>query len=66
MLTIKTFKDSEDKAKNSYHVNAFGYKFRIATRTRSINWVGLPFTYTTGRGRVFNIGRKYICFMRGA
>ena len=40
-----------------------GVKFRVATNTRGFNKYG---TYTTQRGRVFNIGKKYLCFMRGA
>ena len=63
MLTIKTFKDKSNKNKNFYHVNILGFKFRVGfhvrTKLKKIN------TYATGRGRVFNLGRSYICFMRG-
>ena len=57
---IKVFTDSYDNKKFFYHFNLFGLKFRIATNTRGFNKYG---TYTTGRGRVLNFGRKYICFI---
>ena len=57
---IKVFTDSYDNKKFFYHFNIFGLKFRIATNTRGFNKYG---TYATGRGRVLNFGRKYICFI---
>ena len=60
---IKVFEDRYNGLKKFYHFNLFGVKFRVATNTRGFNKYG---TYTTNRGRVFNIGRKYLCFMRGA
>ena len=64
MLTIKTFKDKSNKNKNFYHVKILGFKFRVATNTRGM-FKATRFTYATGRGRVVNVGSKYICFMRG-
>ena len=42
-------------------VEAFKFRvgFHVRTKLKKIN------TYATGRGRVFNLGRGYICFMRG-
>ncbi len=57
---IKIFKDKNSDSKYFYHFNIFGFKFRGATNTRGFNKYG---TYKTNRGRVFNLGRKYICFM---
>ena len=57
---IKLYKDSYNNNKNFYHFNIFGLRFRVATNTRGSNKFG---TYTTSRGRVLNIGRKYICFI---
>ena len=57
---IKVFTDSENNNKHFYHFYLFGLKFRIATNTRGFNKYG---TYRTARGRVLNIGRKYICFI---
>ena len=57
---LKTYKDRYNNNKNFYHFNIFGLRFRVATNTRGSNKFG---TYTTSRGRVLNIGRKYICFI---
>ena len=57
---IKLYKDSYNNNKNFYHFNIFGLKFRVATNTRGFNKYG---TYRTARGRVLNVGRKYICFI---
>ena len=57
---LKIFRDSQSKSKYFYHFNLFGLRFRIATNTRGFNKYG---TYATGRGRVLNFGRKYICFI---
>ena len=57
---LKTYKDRHNNNKNFYHFNIFGLRFRVATNTRGSNKFG---TYTTSRGRVLNIGRKYICFI---
>ena len=57
---LKIFKDSYNNNKNFYHFNVLGFKFRVATNTRNLNKFN---TYSTKRGRVLNIGKKYICFM---
>ena len=57
---IKLYKDSYNNNKNFYHFNIFGLRFRVATNTRGLTKYG---TYRTARGRVLNIGRKYICFI---
>jgi hypothetical protein len=59
-MKIKIFRDSESMQKFFYHFDLFGLKFRIATNTRGFNKYG---TYRTRRGRVINVGRKYICFI---
>ena len=56
----KIFTDSQSYNKKFYHINLFGWKFRVATNTRGFNKFG---TYRTGRGRVFNFGRQYLCFI---
>ncbi len=57
---VKNFKDSQNNLKNFYHFNVLGFKFRVATNTRTFNKYG---TYRTGRGRVLNFGRKYMCLI---
>ena len=58
---LRIFEDTYNDLKRFYHFNLFGVKFRVATNTRSFNKYG---TYATQRGRVINIGRQYLCFMR--
>jgi len=63
MLNIKTFEGNNFLGTKYVHVKLLGFKFRVGfhmrTKLKKIN------TYATGRGRVFNLGRGYICFMRG-
>ena len=58
---LRIFEDKYDNLKRFYHFNLFGVKFRVAINTRGFNKYG---TYATQRGRVINIGRQYLCFMR--
>jgi len=58
---LKIFEDKYNGLKRFYHFNLLGVKFRVATNTRGFNKYG---TYATQRGRVINIGRQYLCFMR--
>tara|TARA_R110001606_G_scaffold121128_2_gene253120 strand:- start:138 stop:347 length:210 start_codon:yes stop_codon:yes gene_type:complete len=60
IFNIKTFKDKQFPRKHFHHVSILGFKFRIAVNTRGYKKYG---TYKTSRGRVINVGRKYICFM---
>ncbi len=62
MFSIKTFSGNNFLDTKYLHIKLFSFKFRIAyakrTRVNKFN------TYQTNRGRVFNFGKQYICFMR--
>ena len=57
---LRLFRDSKTYDKKFYHFNVMGWKFRVATNTRTFSKFG---SYLTGRGRVFNFGRQYMCFI---
>ena len=59
---LKTFRDRQSYDKKFYHVNMFGFKFRVATNTRGKGGTKYN-TYQTGRGQVLNLGRQYMCFI---
>ena len=59
---LRLFRDKQSYDKKFYHINMFGFKFRVATNTRGKGGTKYN-TYQTGRGRVLNLGRQYMCFI---
>jgi len=59
---LRLFRDSKTYDKKFYHVNVMGWKFRVAVNPprKTLSKFG---TYLTGRGRVFNFGRQYVCYI---
>jgi|TARA_R110000803_G_scaffold60536_2_gene119814 hypothetical protein len=58
MFKIRSFEGNPFTGMTYYHIKLLGLKFRLViTKRKAVSKFN---TYTTGRGRVFNIGKLYI------
>lgn len=59
---FKVFNGNNALATKYVHCNIFGLRFRVAYHKRGMK--RRYGTYVTGRGRVFNLGKHYLSYIK--